>query len=161
MVIKQTVNGFFRPWDQPPKTRTPMGLLHRLVWTRANPRSESYMRDLFVEHFPDGMFVPIDQKPEWRTLLHQSDVVVLLYPDSIGQGYRLVEQEARTRKKPEASLQVLNGRRRLFLLNGATLRDLRWRRFLERWMVLESMALLIFVLVTPCLLIIDWARGRR
>ena len=72
----------------------------------------------------------------------------------------LVERIVRARASHDV-LQVLNGRRRVFLLDDTTVRALRLRRFLEETMLLDAVMGLGLLVATPVLLAIDLARGRR
>jgi hypothetical protein len=161
-----TIGLFFSPWDphlESPaavQSRNPLTMYRRAVWFKANPRDEKYMRDLFTEYFREGVFINIDRDPFWHDNLREADMVVLLYPDAIGQGFYRLETKVQRRKKTCAAIRALNGRRREFLLNRATLYSLRVRRIMERWMLGEVVALILFVFITPVLLVIDLLRGR-
>jgi hypothetical protein len=132
-----------------------------VVWFKANPRNEAYMRALFAERYPEGVFINIQEEPDWHLRIHDADMIVLLYPDAIGLGFECVERKVARFKKTWASVRALNGRRRDFMLNCGTRMGLRVRRVLERGMVLELFATLSFILITPLLLVLDIARGRR
>ena len=162
-----TIGLFFSPWDPQLKSpfsvrsRDPLTMYRRAVWFKANPRDEKYMKDLFTEHFREGVFINIDRDPFWHNNLQEADMVVLLYPDAIGQGFYRLETKVQRRKKRCAAIRALNGRRREFLLNHATLYSLRVRRIMERWMLGEVAALIVFAFITPVLLVIDLWKGRR
>jgi hypothetical protein len=143
-----TIGLFFSPWDPD-------------VWFKANPRGEKYMKDLFTEYFREGVFINIHHDPFWHQNLGEADRIVLLYPDAIGQGFYRLETKVQRRKKRFAVIRALNGRRREFLLNRTTLYSLRVRRIMERWMLGEVAALILFTFVTPVLLVIDLLKGRR
>jgi hypothetical protein len=163
----KTVGIFNYPW--PPEYiegKTPMregalpDLYRKAVWNKANPRREDYMKARFFEVWPDGIFVSANQA-NWRDHLADADTIVLLYPDAIGLGFRQLEKQVFKTKKKWAAVRVLNGRRRQFLLNASVRRQLLWRRFLERSMLAEFVAIVPFVILTSLLWIFDWARGHR
>ena len=138
-----------------------VGLYRRAVWLKANPRSEAYMRELFAERYPQGRFVNVDEQRDWQAHLALADTVVLLYPDAIGIGFSAIEAMVRKQKKDWATVRVLNGRRRDFVWRRAVTRQLRLRRFLERSMLGEALAIIVFAAVTPFFLVSDLVRGRR
>jgi len=142
-------------------SRRPVELYRYAVWFKANPRAKEYMRTLFSERFPSGIFVDAKENPEWRHHAAQVDTVVLLYPDSIGLGFTGLEREVRRLMKPWAAVRILNGRRRDLLRNTGTSCALIARRMLERSMLMELLFTLVFTCVTPLLLISDLLRGRR
>jgi hypothetical protein len=141
--------------------RSPVSLYRYAVWFKANPRSREYMRALFEERYPGGMFLESDDASTWRAAIRSAGIVVLLYPDATGIGWRRVDRETRRLLAPQAVLRVLNGRRRDFALDGATRRALVLRRLLERSMLAELAFIPVFLCTTPVLLLNDWLRGRR
>ena len=155
---------FSYPWSEEYK-RVPLqegNLLTRynkMVWFKANPRNEDYMKQLFFKCCTDGDYVNADKDPEWYKRIASADQLILLYPDSIGLGFRQIESQAFRFKQPWVSVHVINGRKRKFLLTGSTLRRLYLRRFLERWMIGEMMATLFFLILTPILALLDWMRN--
>lgn len=156
-----TVALFLDPWEglaeASPSLRRPRLLWRKAMWFKANPRSLAYMRALLAEHFPDASLLDVRSEPDWRHRLTGADRVVLLYPDAIGIGFGALERQLLGR----VPVTVINGRRRNFVLDRATRRRLRLRRFLERTMLLEGVFGLGLLLATPFLLGIDLARGRR
>lgn len=157
----KVVGVFHNPWraDYDPR-RSLAELYRRAVWLKANPRDEAYMRALFAERYPGGVFTTAGGD-EWRRELPSADTVVLLYPDSNGINFSKVEDEVAGAKKAWATVRVLNGRRRDFVLSGAVRRGLRWRRFVERTMLGEAAAVVIFAAATPFFVVSDLLRGRR
>ena len=133
----------------------------RAIHSKANPRDELYMLALLDERWPQAMKVRVNGDDDWQLPIETADVVVLLYPDPIGLGFADLENEIYRIKKPWAEVRVLNGRRREFVLAPAVRRQLRRRRFLERWMVLEFAFIPFFLVVTPFMLLVDLMRGRR
>jgi hypothetical protein len=122
----------------------------RALFAKANPRSPDYMRRLFARHYPDGRI---------ESELPSGDIgtIVLLYPDANGLGFGRLERTL-PRNIP---VRVLNGRRRDFVFDGRTRRALFVRRALERSMVVDVLGLSIAALVSPLLVLVDVARGRR
>jgi hypothetical protein len=86
---------------------------------------------------------------------------VLLYPDAIGLGFGPLERKVVRTRKGGAEVRALNGRRRDFLLDSSTLVALRLRRLIERSMLTELLFIPVFLCLTPLLLLVDWAKGRR
>ena len=146
--------------SQLPRTRFPVWvwkLFQKAIWEKSNPRSEEYMRKLFLEKVPDGTFRVFDGTKEKLAKLKeeigQAKTVFLLYPDAIGLGFRKIESLA-----PAA--HVLNGRRRDFALTASVRRSLRFRRFLEWSMLPEILFIPVFLAITPFFLLHDFLRGK-
>jgi hypothetical protein len=158
---RKVVGVFHNPWraDYDPR-RSLAELYRRAVWLKANPRDEAYMRALFAERYPGGVFTTTGGD-DWRRALPSADTVVLLYPDSNGINFSEVEREVARIKKTWATVRVLNGRRRDFVLSRAVRRALRRRRFVERAMLGEALAVFIFAAATPFFVASDLLRGRR
>jgi hypothetical protein len=153
---------FYDPWNRRPlPERNLVDLYCKGFQYKANPRDELYMNILFDEHFPGAQLVYPQKDLAWDRNLAEADSIVLLYPDAIGLGYSKIEKLVFKKKRESASVNVLNGRRRLFALTPSMLWKLRWRRFLERFMVCEFLFMFIFVFVTPIFLVIDFMRGKR
>lgn len=159
---RKVVGLFHNPWrsDYDPR-RSVAELYRRAVWAKANPRDEEYMRALFAERYPGGVFVDADGGEDWRREVVDADTVVLLYPDSTGIGFSGLEREAARACKTWATLRALNGRRRDFVLSRATRRELRRRRLIEKAMLGEAVAVLVFAAATPFFVASDLLRGRR
>jgi hypothetical protein len=164
--MQQTVIALLHdPW--PDSFDSGGSLLHRTaarfrksIHSRANPRDAEYMRALCKERWGDAAIIEAD-KPGAPESIQGADIIVILYPDAIGQGFANLESEIARHKSKSAEIRVLNGRRRDFPLSPSTLRGLRLRRFLERTMLAEWLFLVLFLFITPVLLLLDWARGRR
>ena len=159
---RKTVGVFHNPWrsDYDPR-RSLAELYRRAVWLKANPRDEAYMRALFAERYPAGVVVNAGEGDDWRREVAAADTVVLLYPDSTGIGFAGLEREVARVSKTWATVRALNGRRRDFVLSRATRRELRRRRLIERAMLGEAAAILLFAAATPLLVASDLLRGRR
>jgi hypothetical protein len=159
-----TVALFYSPWPRDGLVRQsglrPLRQYRYAVWYKANPRSVAYMRTLLQERSPDAEWVDVQEEPGWAGRVSDADAVVLLYPDSIGLGFAAIEHAVFTRKRREAIVDVLNGRRRSFHLDRATRMTLGLRRFLERTMLAEFLFVPVFVIVTPVLWAFDAMRGR-
>jgi hypothetical protein len=158
---RKVLGVFHNPWraDYDPH-KSLAELYRRAVYLKANPRDEEYMRALFAERYPEGLFVRMDTA-DWRRELPAADTVVLLYPDANGIDFSRVEGEVSRAKKTWATVRVLNGRRRDFVLSPARRRALRRRRFVERAMLGEALAVVIFAAATPFFVAADLLRGRR
>ena len=135
-------------------------LYRRALCSKANPRSIEYMKNAFIKRYPNGVFVNTEAAPTWERDIATAHSIILLYPDSIGLGFSRIESEVFRSKKRLAAVRALNGRDREFILNNSAIIRLRSHRFLERWMIGEIFALLIFLIITPVLLVADWLRGR-
>jgi hypothetical protein len=129
-----------------------------VIW-KANPRSAQYMRDLFADVVPGG--VVVDAGPGMAEALAIADRVLLLYPDAVGLGWRRIERAVRDAAPARRPIEVLNGRRRRFALDGRTRRALWLRRALERTMLVELVAGAAIVGCAPALWAVDALRGRR
>jgi hypothetical protein len=158
---RKVIGVFHNPWRSDYDPRQSLAELYRrAVWLKANPRDEAYMRALFAERYPDGVFTTTGGD-EWRRELPSADTVVLLYPDANGINFSGVEGEVARAKKTWATVRVLNGRRRDFVLSRAARHSLRRRRFIERTMLGEALAVLVFTAATPFFVVSDLLRGRR
>lgn len=77
-------------------------------------------------------------------------MALLVFPDAIGLGAGAMQRLALSDGRP---VYVLNGRRRLFLLDGATRQyALIWRRFLARSRVTEKLLAVLAYMVGAVLL---------
>lgn len=141
---------------------TPITAYRKVLWQKANPRSEQYMRDLFNERYPDGEFVMVEDGESAAQRLAGARQIVLLYPDAIGLGFGGIEKAAlRAAARSGTRVRALNGRRHEFELDGRALRALRLRRVLERYMLGELAITIGFVIATPFLVCADFVRGKR
>lgn len=119
----------YDPW---PKTfDSTGGLAHRMaarlrksIFSRANPRSAEYMHALCKELWADAEIVTAGSALA-QASIPSADVVVILYPDAIGQGFASVESDVARLKRDRAEIRVLNGRRRDFPLSPVKLTGLR------------------------------------
>jgi hypothetical protein len=154
---------FADPWpglaDAPISFRHPLLLWRKAIWFKANPRSAAYMRERLAERWPNAFFVDASASA-WAASLTGADTIVLLYPDAIGIGFAGIERQVRV-LAPRARIEVLNGRRRSFALDGRTRFALALRRFLERSMLTEIFLGAALLLATPFLLAADFLAGRR
>jgi hypothetical protein len=148
-------DGLARPLDL-----RPLQQYRYAVWYKANPRGAPYMRALLQDRYSDAEWVDVQDEPGWAGRVSDADAVVLIYPDSIGLGFGPIERAVFARKRREATVHVLSGRRRSFRLDRSTRITLRLRRFLERTMLVEFLFVPIFVIVTPVLLVFDAMRER-
>jgi hypothetical protein len=161
---RRSVALFHSPWPaaglaRPPSSK-PLAQYRYAVWYKANPRTADYMRALQRERFADAEWVDTNEHPDWTNRISQADVILLLYPDSIGLGFAPIERAVRAHKLEWATVEVFNGRRRQFRLNGVTCLGLRMRRLLEWSMLPELLLLPAFIVATPLLWLFDALRGR-
>lgn len=142
-------------------SRNPIARYRKTIWYKARPRSREYMRELFLQRYPEGNLICLDETPGWLSFVSDAHLIVLLYADAIGLGFFDVERSLDGRTRPRAAVRVLNGRQREFILNRGTLWALRMRRLIERMMLGELAFFLFFSCVTPYLLASDLLRGRN
>lgn len=153
-----SIIGLYEPYPEPPSEQGFFQSLDRVLKNKANPRDETYMQDLFKEYFPGGIFINISENEGWKQKTSGADKIVYLFPDAIGLKSRQLTEAA---NDDAQNIVVLNGRRRLFRLDGAMKFSLSWRRFIERFLVGEILFAGVFVILTPIFLIIDLIRGRK
>jgi len=153
------------PWPptagDPDSSRAPWALYRRAVRYKANPRPPDYLRALLAERFPEAEWLATAADPSWPERIAGADVVVLLYPDATGLGFLGIERALRSRLRPGVEVIVLNGRRRQFRWDRAARWRLRLRRALEWTMLVEFLAVPVFIAATPLLWALDAMRGRR
>jgi hypothetical protein len=158
--ILKTVALFYDHWiatrNASVSFRRPFRLWKKVVWYKANPRTADYMATLLKERYPGAQLLEVSEQ---MANVSQADLIVLLYPDSIGLGFSSIEREL-VRVAPGAQIKVLNGRRRQFAFDGPTRRALRFRRFLEWTMLVECAFGGVLLITTPFLLLYDMVRGR-
>lgn len=159
VIISKVIGIYFSSWRQNYGSSL-RELYNKNVWIKANPRDEEYMKNLFLEKYPQGTFLNVNNEHDWEKHISSADTILLLFPDSIGIGFCKVESIVFKYKKKWASVRVINGRKREFLINRVTKKDLYLRRFIERSLLVEFMALIGFLVLTPVFLIFDWVRGR-
>ncbi len=143
---------------------TPILKLAKLLEYRRNPRSREYMQRTAGEVVPalqahEVRVVGSDRRldgVDWAAVKN----VVLLWPDANGTGWAGIERQVFRRKRLDAGVFVLNGRRRCFVLNRMDRRGFIWRRALEKTLAVELILLLGFVVTTPWLLAWDLINGR-
>ena len=165
----KTVGVFFYPWapelcmeNMQVTLRADgfLGAYRKVQWHKANPRSESYMRELFRERYPEGEYRVAGADGHWLEAIRTARTVVLLYPDAIGQGFYRLERRLFCVKPAHAEVRVLNGRRRNFRLERSVLWGLRGRRVLESTLAGELLATGLFLVLSPLLVVWDLLRGR-
>lgn len=162
MMRRRVTGVFHNPWRSLYDPRRSVAELYRrAVWVKANPRSEDYMKGLFLDRYPHGEYVNAETDAHWTKRVTSADTIIMLYPDAIGLHFRPVEDAITRHKRDWAAVRVLNGRRRDFFWSARVRRSLRRRRLLERTMLLEAGAIILFIAVSPVLLLMDLLRGRR
>lgn len=150
----------WRADDHSEKKKTPFWLYNRALYIKANPRDENYMKELFSGYYPAGTFINAGKDPDWVNAIPTAGEIVLLYPDAIGLGFRPIETRVIKLKKRISDIYILNGRRRKFLFSSSK-KGLYLRRLGERSMCLELLVIILFIVVTPVMLVIDWADGHK
>lgn len=148
----------------------------------ANPRSYDYQRNLVeavaercqagAEVIIDGAFSSdltapahpaiksVSRRDLGRTSADQLPAaltVILVYPDPLGLSWQRLEDGIR---KQGRSIVVVNGRRRMFLLNDEARRALRLRRFLANTRIVELVAGLLLIPASGFLALRDRMAGR-
>ncbi len=150
----------------------------RVQYLRANPRDAAYMlhlalafaranaADVQVDAFVDPrLAVPDPLRQQFRQVWfgrldllepgvsselreRKYDALVLLYCDAIGLGWG--QTERLLARLDVRQIIALNGRRRAFVWDADSRRELRWRRFVENtWLVELVLALGAFVAAAP------------
>ena len=153
---------FHYPWQRTfEEPKSVAQLYRRAVRLKANPRDEAYMRTLFKEQYPDGTFINSHTEPNRQETVSSADTIVLLYPDAIGLGFGRLEAEIERGAKEWTTVRVLNGRRRDFVWSRTVRGSLRFRRLVERTMLGEAIAIVVFVVATPWFLVSDLLKGHR
>ncbi len=155
-----TLGVLYMPSDYVVPRRGILALWRRHVVANANVRNREYMESLFRRCFPYGALVEVKNGAIPSDLIDASESIVLLFPDAIGLDFTKVERAINARW-PSKRLLALNGRGRLFRLDRRTRRQLLLSRFLEQWRLPELAFFLLFVAITPFLLIFDLMRGQR
>ncbi len=125
--------------------------LYRVVCHRSNPRSREYMLDMLGKKFPDAEVVDTN-----HTRL--PGMVILLYPDSIGLGWKKIEKKLIHQSQ---AMTVLNGRKRLFDLTSSIRRQLLWRRFLEKTFLPEIIFTPFVFIYGTVVALMDKYRGNQ
>lgn len=157
---RDTLGVLYMPSDYVAPRRGILALWRRHVVANANVRNREYMESLFRRRFPYGALVEVKNGAIPSELIDASGSIVLLFPDAIGLDFARIEQAISTRW-PSKRLLALNGRRRLLRLDRQTRRQFLLCRFLEKWRLPEIAFFVLFVVVTPFLLIFDLMRGHR
>lgn len=124
-----------------------------VIRNRSNPRSKEYMRTQFLRKFPNGFFVEAKDLAK----ISPQNRYVLLYSDTIGIGFQAAEKKL---LQSGVIPTVLNGRGRLFVLNAAALRRLRFKRILEVTFLPELLAAPLLILLGLTFAVMDFAKGR-
>jgi hypothetical protein len=139
----------------------PLAIYRRTLWYKARPRSEDYLRSMFDQRYPSAAFIRVDGETGWHSSIADADVVVLVYADCIGLGCARLERQVGHHSRDWASVRVLNGRGRDFLLSRGELMSLRLRRVIARTMIVEWVLIALFLLATPLLMVWNVIGGKR
>jgi hypothetical protein len=160
LIGPNTVGLLYIPSDYAEPRAGLLAVWRRHLVANAEVRSREYMEALFTASFPKGGLVEVVNGQIPTDRLEGADTIVLLFPDSIGIDFGKIERAIYSRW-PSKRVLALNGRRRLFRLDPEMRRRLALRHFLETYRLPELAFLVIFVLVTPFLVLLDLLRGRR
>jgi hypothetical protein len=154
---------------------------------RANPRSAQYMlvqAKALIDHFaPDAtadilvddlarqelekevlarfqhiFLIKNNQSPAELDLTSDYDTLIFLYQDSIGLSWGKLERSLA--KLDAEQIIVVNGRRRSFILNGVAKRKLVSHRILEKFWLLETLAIPFIFLIAFMLWMYDLTLGK-
>jgi hypothetical protein len=134
--------------------------LRRIGRYKRNPRSADYMRHVAASMLPTATLIEVGQAVPADALSHARHIV-LLWPDAIGYGWAPLEREVVRRKRPDAAVYALTGRRRAFRLTAGTLFGLRLRRLAERLWLGEAVMAIGLLVSAPFLVMWDFAQGHR
>lgn len=88
----------------------------------------------------------------------QYDTILLLYADANGLGWTRIE--ARMKALDPSRILVINGRKRVFYLDGVAQNKLRWRRVLEWLWITEFLFGIVAVLLAIPLALYDLTLGK-
>jgi hypothetical protein len=131
--------------------------------SRRNPRTQEYMRELVAQRHSSDSSTWITVTPEGgldTPRLAAARRIVLLWRDGNGTGWSPLERVVFDCKAPDASVIVLNGRRREFELSRADWRRHQLRRALEKSFIPEIALGFGLLVVSPVLIVWDAIRGR-
>ncbi len=132
------------------------------VHFKSNPRSLEYMEDLATKKFEDIEIKNILNEDELNNIdLDKYSEIVLLYPDAIGLGWSKIDNYISKNFNQMKKITILNGRRRVIVFNSNNLFGLRFKRFLEKALIVETIFTIYFVVSTPFLIIKDLLHGKK
>lgn len=146
-----TMGGFMRPV---------VNLISKAIHFKRNPRDLDYMQFLLSQTIKLD-FKVIDAKDLSADRLKGVEEVVLLWPDGNGYGWFGTEKRIFSLKERTTKVTVLNGRRRYFHLSSILWISYLVRRFLERFWIGEIIFSILFLIISPFLVIWDLAQGHR
>lgn len=132
--------------------------------SKRNPKDPEFMTTAFKQVFGEDYKLYHLQKPDECPKIDDQDDVVLIWPDCIGYNWNKLESKI-FNKINKPYVRVFNGRRRTFLIPNNSFNveylGIKFRRFLEKFWVLEIMIIFIFTLLTPVFLLHDFIRGKN
>lgn len=160
LIGRDTLGILYFPADYGRPRKGLLALWRRHLLANAAVRDREYMLALFNSHFPNCRLVTMAAEKIPVQEIESVDNVVLLFPDSIGLDFGIIERSIGSRW-PAKRMFALNGRRRFFRLDAAMRRRIAVRRFLEKSRIPEAGLLVVFMVATPFLALFDVARGRR
>src|SRR5262249_32740128 len=139
--------------------------LARYLESRRNPRDREYMEQLakrLVRSFDSSHVLLVEDAGSLGRLNWEKiNEMVILWADANGAGWASIERAVFKQRGCSTRVYVLNGRGRLFELNKVDWTAFKWRRLLEKTLVVEFGLMLGILLITPWLTLWDFLRGRR
>lgn len=143
------------------KNKNLKNIYNKGVHFKSNPKNLDYLKMILKNKINDFEIVTIKNESGLNTIdFDKYDEIVLLYPDSIGLGWRNVENLLFKKTDEMKNICMINGRGRTIIFNKVNLFSLRVRRFLEKTLLAEIIFTLFFVVFTPVLLIRDLFNGK-
>lgn len=129
---------------------------------RRNPRNLEYMKRIIPSDYKNIEIAHIAKIDDLKKFsFEHREEIVLLWPDGNGYGWNKVERYIFHRKTPRCKVIVVNGRRRVFVLNRTRRSGFLIRRFIEKFLVFEFIFTAFFIIATPFFLFYDLIRGRK
>jgi hypothetical protein len=125
---------------------------------KQNPRDMMYMQFLVKESFKNK-FIIIDINKMSPSLIKGATEVILLWPDSLGHGWFNIEKKIFIWKKKNTRVMVLNGRRRYFSLSKNLWLKYLILRAIEKFWLGEVLFFIVFLFLTPFLILYDSIKG--
>ena len=160
LIGRNTLGVLYFPADYAQRRTGLLALWRRHLLANAAVRDREYMLALFSSHFPDCPLISMTDEKTPVPEIESADNVVLLFPDSIGLDFGVIERSIASRW-PAKRLFALNGRRRFFRLDAPMRRRMAIRRFLEKSRIPEVGLSVVFIVATPFLALMDLVRGHR
>jgi hypothetical protein len=129
---------------------------------KRNPRNLEYMKNLANKKFDNNYELIDGYKLSKNDLIKisQTNKIVLLWENSNGYHWFNIERKIFSLKNKDAKIMILNGRKRYFELNKQT-----WFRYLfvrnfERFWVGEILFTILFIIISPIIVIWDFIKKK-